>query len=197
MITIFENYKIDEFGNIYSKRGLLKLKNDKGYLRVNIKQKWVSYARIVGTYLCENENNYDRLIFIDKNPLNCKKENIKWVDEDEYQKYVYESQIKNKILEEQEAIAKCKCNIIKEYYKTKNIDIINDYFINISKQIKFDYWREIQGFVYIKIIEKLQRFSILYDLKIYIFSRLEFFKINHYQYLYNLPISENTQNKNN
>ena len=180
MKTIYSNYKIDDDGNIYSKRGMLKPKLDKKRYRVNINQKWVSYARVVACFLIANPHNYDRILFIDSDPLNCKPNNIKWVSEMQYRAFTYSCQMKEKVSTPDVAIKKAKCPILKKYYSTGDIGIINDYFISVSRDINVTYWREIQGAIYIKIIEKLRRCTLLYDLKVFIVSRLEFY---HYQFL--------------
>ena len=176
MIEIYNNYKIDENGVVYSKRGVLKTRITKGYVRININQKWVSYARIVAVYLVPNPNHYDKLIYKDDNPLNCKKENLKWVSENKYNMYVYKKQMKIKSLSKQQAIELCSCPILKKYYQTEDISIINDYFLQLNKRVVVSYWREIQGYVYLRIVENIRDYRIRYDLNKYIMSRLHFYK---------------------
>jgi len=178
MQTIYGNYKIDDLGNIYSKRGILKTRIDNGSVRININQKWVSYARVIATYLLPNINNYDRLIFKDKNPLNCSLNNLKWVSENKYQLYVYKARMADKKIKKEEALNKCQCPVLKEYYITENIEIVNNHFLNISKKINVFYWKEIMGFVYLDIIEKVIKYRILYKLEQYIISRLCFYYID-------------------
>lgn len=149
-------YKIDEKGVVYSSRGELKPKIEKNHIRICINQKWVSYARVIATYLIYNPNGYDKIIFIDGNPLNCVKENIKWVSDEEYNEYVYLKQIKN---------------------KTKifnpDLDLFNREFLEVSKKIKHHYWRMVSGYAYIKTYEKYNRGTLDENIQYFVLSQFK------------------------
>lgn len=164
MIQIKGNYKIDEHGNIYSFRGMLNSRISKGGVRVSINQKWVSKARVIATYLVPNPYFYDRILFVDCNPLNCHPNNIIWVSEEAYRNYIYSCQMKGKI-------KRFDANI--EHFKKE--------FEDVNKQIYVPYWKHICGYVYIKTFERYMRGTIT-DIKGFVLSRLEFYYQNFIQY---------------
>lgn len=82
----FENYAVDEYGNVYSKKKNLALKplnNGNGYLKVNLykdaklTQQYIH--RLVAEAFIDNPNNYKYVDHIDRNKTNNKVENLRWV----------------------------------------------------------------------------------------------------------------------
>lgn len=152
------NYKIDENGIVYSSRGALKPKVEDNCIRICINQKWVSYARVIATYLIYNPNGYDKIVFIDGNPFNCVKENIKWVSDEEYNAYVYAKQMKGKT---------------KKF--EPNLDFFNEQFLKVSKKITHHYWEKVCGYAYIKAYEKYIRGTLDENIQYFVLSQFKYY----------------------
>lgn len=85
IIRGYPNYKVDEHGNIYNKRGkcLKPNKNQKGYLRVylydnNHIRKSFCIHRLVATAFIPNPNNLPEVNHKDTNKENNSIENLEW-----------------------------------------------------------------------------------------------------------------------
>ena len=79
---IFDNYEIDEFGNVYSLRRrkyLTPFKDRYGYLYVTIKGKHYKVHRLVAMSFIENVNNKPCIDHIDRNKLNNHYTNLRYV----------------------------------------------------------------------------------------------------------------------
>lgn len=173
MFDIGSKYKIDLNGNIYGPDGIVEIKkNNKGAKRVYIYQKYVSYARIVATYLVPNPNNYDDLIFKDRNNDNCHPSNIEWVSFDDYHKYLTKPKLK--LVNVEDVINTVKCPIVKEYYNTNNIDLINSHFIKVSNTITHKIYPYIMGSIYLKMISQLERRKLIIELDRFIYGNFHF-----------------------
>ena len=83
--TIFQNYEIDEYGNVYSNfyKKYLKPKIDKdGYLKltlsINKKSKTFFVHRLVALNFLSNRNHYPVINHIDGNKKNNHYSNLEW-----------------------------------------------------------------------------------------------------------------------
>ena len=81
----YENYTIDETGNIWSKhynRFLKPTINKQGYLKVslskNCKRKYLSIHRLLALQFIPNPNNYPEVDHIDTNTSNNNLSNLRW-----------------------------------------------------------------------------------------------------------------------
>tara|TARA_B110000285_G_scaffold24581_1_gene23692 strand:- start:100 stop:582 length:483 start_codon:yes stop_codon:yes gene_type:complete len=81
----FENYTIDETGNIWNKKRNIFMKpyiNNKGYLRVGLhkngKEKKFLVHRLVALAFIPNPNNYPEVDHFDINPSNNNLSNLRW-----------------------------------------------------------------------------------------------------------------------
>ena len=81
----WENYTVDEFGNVFSKKSgkfLRPFINKFGYLGVNLfengKRKYFFVHRLVAEHFVENKENYKEVNHIDENKLNNYFENLEW-----------------------------------------------------------------------------------------------------------------------
>ena len=84
-ITGYENYTIDETGNIWSKntnRIMNPFINNRGYLQISLskngKEKKFLVHRLVGLTFIPNTNNYPEVDHIDTNPSNNNLSNLRW-----------------------------------------------------------------------------------------------------------------------
>ena len=84
-INGFENYKIDEYGNIYNKNNkiLHPYINNKGYKCIDLigldktKNKFLIH-RLVALHFVPNPNNHPIVLHLDNNKLNTYYLNLKW-----------------------------------------------------------------------------------------------------------------------
>ena len=85
-ISGFDNYLIDEEGNVFSiKRGIyLKPVSNRGYPCVALYKDGKRYDkkvhRLVAEAFIPNPNNLPQVNHKDENPNNCKVENLEWCD---------------------------------------------------------------------------------------------------------------------
>ena len=77
-------YQINKNGEIKNikKNIIMKLKTDKGYLRIGLrkdKRKFYLIHRLLAIQFIENPNEYKIVDHIDNNPLNNDLENLRWI----------------------------------------------------------------------------------------------------------------------
>ena len=184
MINIIDDFFIDENGTVLkSGKAVPVLKDKDGYKYVYIYingKRWQRYlAKLVAFYLVENPYNYKFTIFIDGDKNNCNPKNIVWISnkQDAAKRKVYNKWKAKKIENtKEEAIEKTKCPILKKYYETGDLSIINE-FVN---KIYFEVGKSVQksmGWTYLYILERLERNSIHGDLKGYFIKHSQFFKV--------------------
>jgi len=85
IINDYPNYKISNFGRIYSEKTKIFLKpgvDNVGYLQTNfnngVKKKYFRIHRLVAIYFIDNPNNFKCVDHIDKNKLNNDVNNLRW-----------------------------------------------------------------------------------------------------------------------
>ena len=89
-IPDFPNYQISEHGNVYNKksgRELIPCVNSRGYMRFicinNGEKKELTLHRILALLFIPNPFNKEQVDHIDRNKLNNKLENLRWVNASE------------------------------------------------------------------------------------------------------------------
>lgn len=84
IVENFENYTIDESGNVFNKKDKLKhtFLNEHGYVLVvlfkNNKQKALRISRLVATAYIPNPSSLPEVNHIDGNKQNNHKDNLEW-----------------------------------------------------------------------------------------------------------------------
>jgi hypothetical protein len=185
MIKLKENseYFFCKNGLLYRNEELIKpLKDKDGYLYYNIyingKRVQRYAAKLVARCLIPNRFNFKFIEFIDGNKLNCHPSNIKWISnkQDAEKRKSYDNwHGKKKTSTREEAIEKCTCPILKEYYLTLDIEVINRYFCEIFKQVRKSI-KQMIGIAYLYVVDKIKRFTLLGNIKGYIYAMEKFIK---------------------
>jgi hypothetical protein len=82
----YDNYSVSDYGNVRNDQTGRILKggiNSDGYhniiLYLNGKKTFYKIHRLVATYFCNNENNYNEVDHIDCNKINNHYKNLRWV----------------------------------------------------------------------------------------------------------------------
>lgn len=182
MIKIEDDFFIDSTGTVLkSGKPVPVLKDKDGYKYVYIHidgKRWQRYlAKLVATYLVENPMNYKYLFFIDGNKANCNPENIAWISnkQDAVKRKVSEKWRGKKVeFSKEYAIEKATCPILKQYYSTGDMCVINNYVEEIFKSVR----KEVQvamGWVYLYIYDRLERNSLFGDIKGYFIRMYRYF----------------------
>jgi hypothetical protein len=153
-INGFENYKIDEFGNVYRIRDNYKLIQDiskKGYARVkltnNIKRYTLPVHRLVALTYLDKVENKNQVNHIDCNKLNNHISNLEWCDNSHNQIHAYRnglnyiseegkkriSDLNSKLVLDTETGIYYKSSKEASIYKNINYYTLNDYLNNKVK----------------------------------------------------------------
>lgn len=184
MIQIEEDFFINQSGTVF-KSGypvpVLKDKDGYKYVYIHINGKrWQRYlAKLVATYLVENPMNYKYLFFIDGDKSNCNPGNIRWISnkQDAVKRKVSEKWRGRKLeFSKEYAIEKATCPILKNYYSTGDISVVNNYVEQIYHSVR----REVQitmGWVYLYILDRLERNSLFGDIKGYFIKMYKNFAV--------------------
>lgn len=184
MQQIIDDFFIDKNGIVYKDSKPVNVLKDKDgypyvYIWINGKR-WQRYlSKLVATYLVPNPYNYKYTIHLDGNIANCHPNNIKWISnkQDAVKRKVYDKWRVKKIENTKEdAIQKTKCPILKKYYETGDLSIINEFvnkiYFEVSKSVQLS-----MGWSYLYILDRLERNSIHGDLKGYFIKHSQYFKV--------------------
>ena len=154
-LTIFNNFSIDENGNIYKGNKQVKPYLSRGYYQIMIGRKCTSYAKLIATFLVYNESNFERITYVDGDSTNCKINNLKWISEKEYNQK-HSISIKNK-----------KLDFNPDFYYFNNV------FINAYKRMNGSRKYFVSGRVYLELYDRYIRGGV---------SNLESEIFNSYKY---------------
>lgn len=186
-LTLEENplYRIDKEGNIWGPKGVMTGALDKGYPTMCIphpdgRARKISKAKLVAKYLIPNPNKYKKLAWKDENPKNCHPSNLVWIsgEIDAIKRKWHIHGIgnhKGAVNERSFAIANAQDENIRRYYESLDRSIIDNIFIELSRELRDPKYREIQGQVYLSVISMIERFALLYCPKKYIVSSYRYF----------------------
>ena len=129
-IKNWENYTIDEFGNVRNIKTQKYLKgalNGKGYLRVelhnNKKIKKFFIHRLVAEYFISNPLNKEQVNHKDGNKLNNNVENLEWVTNQENRNHAIKNNLTNNLCGEDapwSKLTKKDVIFIREQYEDKS-----------------------------------------------------------------------------
>lgn len=154
-IKLYNDYWMDENGDVFKGQRKIKPYKVNGYFKIVFGRKEVSWARIIATYFCYNENGYERLIYIDGNPDNCKASNLKWVSDAEYAKRI--------------AVKRSRTDL--DF--NPDLDFFNEKFIEAYKTFRGERKKHISGRVYLEVFERYVRGGVR-NLKAEIFNSYKY-----------------------
>lgn len=181
MIEIEKGFFMDKNGVVYKDKNPVPVHKDKDgykfiYIYINGKR-WQRYlAKIVAIHLVQNPHNYKFLIFKDNDKNNCCPENLAWISnkQDAVKRKIYDKWRAKKIEYSKEyAIENSKTDLLKTYYSTGDISVINKEVEKIYSRVG-DEVKKTMGWSYLYILDRLERNSIFGDLQGY-FIKLHFF----------------------
>jgi hypothetical protein len=182
----FENYTLDNQGNVYKNNTLLKCriakKDGKLYKSIRLfyePKKYIqkNIATLVAEYFVKPKSTAHKfIIFKDRDTFNCAYTNLAWVDGETF---AYYSGLKGGIFaikknDMEVAIATAKDIYLTSYYRTGKEDFLHQRFLQIDKQLShIKNWNEIKSFCFIQFIERARRYSILGDAKGFVINYIK------------------------
>ena len=156
-----------------------------------IGNKKISQGKLVLKYLVENPNEYNSYAFKDGNTMNCHPSNIIPIskDADAIKRKFHINSRKNIVLavnSRDYAIENSQDESVREYYRTGNKAIIDNIFSDLFKKSYNNKLNSVLGILYIKVWERLQRFSLLYCPRKFVLSVYKKYvgyeSLNHYEW---------------
>lgn len=165
-------FTISSLGNLYKNGKLRKpypmiKKAGQKYLIVTMGAKRYALASLVAKHFVANPDRHRNLGFKDRDRMNCEASNLYWMSDKAFYKYCrldahQSTGRKKKFGDRLDAITRCQCYLLREYYITLNEEWIRECFDVAWRQIRFYNRHKLKDIIYEYFHDRAKRFSLTY-----------------------------------